>query len=316
MKIPFKIRVLLWLLKQNNGPELQELDPPSARRAAQATMAKVGRFIDYKAIQLDRVEDRVVPGRNNEIPIRIYRPSEKDDLPIIMYFHGGGFVMRSIESHDKVCRRICRDNKALVISVGYRLAPEYKFPVPLHDCYDATVWAAAHADSLGGDTSRLIVMGDSAGGNLATAVCLMSRDLNGPDICYQVLIYPCTDGHLSSPSIDDLGKGYYLTKEMMLWFVNHYKSSDKDLDSPYLSPLLAEDLSDLPPSFIFTAEYDPLKDEGRKYAERLKAAGNDVVFKEYGGMIHGFMSMPRLSKRILDSYQDIRRELSEIKVYR
>ena len=312
MTIPFKIKTLLWFINRRKGPQINELTPPAARQEAQATIEKVGRFLDYQAIQLTKVHDRMVPGRDSDIPVRIYHPDSETGLPIIMYFHGGGFVMRSIDSHDKVCRRICRDNKAIVISVGYRLAPEYKFPIPVHDCYDATVWAATNARSFGGDDSRLVVMGDSAGGNLSAVVSLMSRDLDGPKISYQVLIYPCTDGHLSSESIDTLGNGYYLTKKMMEWFVDHYKSSDEDLDSPYLSPLLAKDLSNLPPAFVFTAEYDPLKDEGRKFAERLKEAGNEVVFKEYGGMIHGFISMPRMSKRILDTYADIRREIAEV----
>lgn len=312
MSIPVRIKMLLWILNKNKGPQPHEVDPVTARANAQKIVAKVDRFMDYAEIQLPSVEDRTIPGRESDIPVRIYHPNSDKNLPIIMYFHGGGFVMRSIDSHDKVCRRICRDNKAIVISVGYRLAPEYKFPIPLHDCYDATVWASKHGGSLGGDASRLVVMGDSAGANLSTAVCLMSRDLEGPKISYQVLIYPCTDGYLSSKSITDLGEGYFLTKKMMEWFIAHYKSSDEDLESPYLSVLLAEDLSNLPPAFLFTAEYDPLKDEGRKYADKLKAAGNEVLFKEYPGMIHGFISMPRLSKRILGTYEDIQKVLAGV----
>lgn len=312
MAIPFKIKALLWFLNRQRGPQLYELDPVAARAGAQKTMEKVGGWLDYKAIELYRVEDRSIPVRDAEVPIRIYHPSDQRDLPIIMYFHGGGFVMRSIDSHDKVCRRVCRDNQAIVISVGYRLAPEFKFPIPLYDCYDATVWAESRAADIGGDKNKLMVMGDSAGANLSTAVCLMSRDLGGPKISYQVLIYPCTDGFLSSSSIKDLGEGYFLTKLGMQWFINHYKSSDEDLKSPYLSVLLAEDLSGLPAAYVCTAEFDPLKDEGQAYADRLKEAGNDVIYKEYEGMIHGFISMPKLSKRILGAYKDIQATIAKI----
>lgn len=310
MGMPIRIKLLLTLLNRSKGPQLHEVDAPTARRQAQATMKKAGAFMDHAPIALPKVDNLNIPGRDSEIPVRIYHPKLEEGLPVIMYFHGGGFVMRSIDSHDKVCRRLCRDNQAIVISVGYRLAPEYKFPIPSQDCYDATVWASANATKFGGNPSRLVVMGDSAGANLSTVVCMMARDLNGPSIAHQTLIYPCTDGYLSSDSITELGEGYFLTKKMMEWFVDHYKSSDKDLDSPYLSPLLAEDLSNLPPAFVFTAEFDPLKDEGRKYADKLKAAGNKVVFKEYDGMIHGFISMPRLSRRILGAYKDIQKELS------
>jgi acetyl esterase len=230
---------------------------------------------------------------------------------VIMFFHGGGFVLRDIDSHDKFCRRTARDNKALVISVGYRLAPEYKFPAGVYDAYDATVWAAQYAGDYKGDTSQLVVMGDSAGGNLATVVAMMSRDLNGPEIAYQVLIYPCTDGTLKSPTIDQYAEGYFLTKKIIEWFIDQYKSKEEDLIDPRMSPLFAEDFSNLPPAFIITAEYDLLKGEGKMYADRLKAAGNEVIYKDYGGMIHGFMSMPKLSSRILETYRDIQQILTK-----
>jgi len=312
MKIPIKIRLLLWLVNRDKSLQIHEMAAPKARASSEKKRAEVERFLDYPAVPLFNVFNKNISVRDAEIPIRIYQPVDEENLPLIMYFHGGGFVLRGIDSHDKACRRIARDNNAVVISVGYRLAPEYKFPVPVHDCYDATVWASENADVHKGDVSRMVVMGDSAGGSLATAVCLMSRDLNGPKIIYQVLIYPCTDGTLSSASIDEYGKGYLLTRKMMEWFMDHYKSQEEDLYSPYLSMLLADDLSNQPPAFIFTAEYDPLKDEGRKYAERLKEAGNEVIYKDYGGLIHGFINMPKLSKRIPGVYDDIRQVLEKV----
>ena len=311
MTIPIKIRILLWLINNDKGPKIYEVSAPQARKGSAKKVQKLRTFLDYAPIQLFKVSDRNIRVRNGEIPIRIYQATDAENLPVIMFFHGGGFVLSDINSHDMVCRRIARDNKAVVISVDYRLAPEYKFPIPLHDCYDATVWASQNAAIHKGDVSRLTVMGDSAGGNLSAAVCLMARDLGGPKIKYQVLIYPCTDGSLSSDSINKYGEGYFLTKKMMVWFIEHYKSKEEDIYSPYMSPLLAKDLTNLPPAFVFTAEYDPLKDEGRQYAERLKAAGNRVIYKDYGGLIHGFINMPKMSKHILTVYDGIRDVLAD-----
>ncbi|MEE9374111.1 MAG: alpha/beta hydrolase [Saprospiraceae bacterium] len=313
MKIPIKMRAMLWLANQKKGSEIHEMSVEQARFSSKTTLDKVAYFFDGPAIPLHQVTDKEIEGRNGLIPIRIYQPIAPNNLPVIMYFHGGGFVMRSIQSHDKVCRRIASQNECIVISVDYRLAPEYKFPMGLHDCYDATVWSVHNATIHKGDPSNLILMGDSAGGNLATAVAMMSRDHNDPKISYQVLIYPCTDGTLSQPSIDTCGEHYYLTKKMMIWFLGHYISKDDDIYSPYLSMMLANDLSNLPPAYILTAEYDPLKDEGKRYADSLRDAGNDVTFKEYGGMIHGFLNMPKMSKYVSIAYSDINRQLSKIK---
>jgi acetyl esterase len=305
MKIPFKIRILLWFINKSKAPKIYEVGAPQARKNGEKELRSVENYIDFPVIPLFKVTDRNIPVRNAEIPIRIYQATDAENLPVILFFHGGGFVLSNINSHDRVCRRIARDNNAVVISVDYRLAPEYKFPIPVQDCYDATVWAAQNAEIHKGDVSRLMVMGDSAGGNLATATCMMARDLGGPAIQYQVLIYPCTDGTMSCESVNTYRDGYLLTKKMMDWFLEQYKSKPEDVYSPYLSPLLAKDVSNLPPAFVFTAEYDPLKDEGRQYAERMKAAGNRVIYKDYGGLIHGFINMPKMSKHILTAYQDI-----------
>ena len=312
MKIPLKIRILLWIINKDKSLQIYNFSPEKARLTSSKKSADINFLLDFPAISLFHVFDKKIQGRDSEIPIRIYQSVDEENLPVIMYFHGGGFVISSVETHDKICRRIARDNRAVVISVEYRLAPEYKFPIPVHDAYDATVWATKNADIHKGDVNKLVVMGDSAGGNLATAICLMSRDLNGPKIKAQVLIYPTTDGHMSCDSIDTYGEGYLLTKKTITWFVNHYQSKKEDLDSPYLSMLLAEDLSNLPPAFVSTAEYDPLKDEGKKYAERMKEAGNKVVYKDYEGLIHGFISMPKMSAHILVAYDDIKQYLAKI----
>jgi len=312
MKIPIKIRLLLWYINRHKGLAIYEMSPPKARYVNKKMGDKFGSQMDYPAIPMSNVIDKKIKGRDAEIPIRIYQPTNEKGLPVIMYFHGGGFVIGDLDTHDKACRRIAKDNEAIVISVDYRLAPEHKFPAGLHDCYDTTIWATQNAKEHGGDISRLIVMGDSAGGNLATAVCLMSRKLNGPRISYQVLIYPATDARLLTDSVTTYGEKYLLTKKIMQWFLNHYQSKPEDVLNPYMSMVLEEDLSNMPPAFIFTAEYDPLKDEGKIYADKLKAAGNEVIFKDYKGLIHGFLTMPKMSKLILNVYSDIKEILKPV----
>ncbi len=310
MSIPIKFRILLWYLNRQKGMKIYEMSPEYARNSSNKLAETAEKYLDFSPIPLHQVFDQKIKGRNGDIPIRIYQPIEKEGLPLIVFFHGGGFVLRDLDSHDKICRRIARDNKAVVISVDYRLAPEHKFPSGVYDAYDATVWASQHSEIHKGDSSRLIVMGDSAGGNLATVVSMIARDQNGPKIAYQVLIYPCTDGRLVHPTIEQYGEGYFLTKKIMQWFIDHYKSKEEDIHDPKMSPLLAKDFSNLPPTFIFTAEYDPLKGEGKQYADCLKAAGNKVIYKDYPGMIHGFLGMPKMSRRILGTYKDIQKVLS------
>lgn len=314
MKIPIKIKAFLWLINSRKDLEIYKLPPERARKRSKKLVTKLDSFLDYKAIPMSSVKDQVIEGRSGQFPIRIYQAEDKKDLPVILYFHGGGFVINDIDSHDKICRRIARDNQAIVISVGYRLAPEFKFPTAVHDSYDALLWTVKNKEVHQGDTNRIVVMGDSAGGNLAAAICLMSKALKGPEIAYQVLIYPCTDGRLQSASIEKYGENYLLTKKIMEWFINLYKSKDEDIYDPYMSMLLAEDLSNLPPAFVCTAEYDPLKDEGYAYAERLREAGNEVIYKDYPGMIHGFIGMPKLSKHILVAYQDIQNALLKVQI--
>jgi acetyl esterase len=305
MVIPPKLRALLWFLKYRPGTNIHDMSPLEARRSANTISKQVDWIVDYPTIRLFKVEDHLITGRQDKIPIRIYRPSEEEGLPLILFFHGGGFVINDLDSHDKVCRRISRDNRAVVIAVDYRLAPEHPFPAAAYDTYDATLWAYENPEIHTGDPNQLMVMGDSAGGNLATVTCLMSREQNGPSIQQQFLIYPCTDGTLSHPSIEKFAEGYFLTKKIMEWFLDHYVPSEQMVRHPYVSPLLADDLSNLPDAWIATASFDPLRDEGKAYAERLASAGNKVKYEEYAGMIHGF-ALPRLSKTGLQIFEDIK----------
>lgn len=306
MRIPFKLKLILWY-KNNLGINPYHLPPETIRKINRKELRKLGNLIDYAPIQLHKVTNHEIEMRDgHSIPIRIYQPTEEDNLPLIVFLHGGGFVLRDIDSHDKVCRRISKMNKAVVVSVGYRLAPEWKFPTPHQDCFDATIWAAKNANKFGANPETLVMMGDSAGGNLSTVVSRLARDNGFPKINAQVLIYPTTDARLDHPSVDKYAKGYLLEKTEIQWFINHYKRTDEDILNPNFSPLLADDLENMPPAFIFTAEYDPLKDEGKAYADKLKAAGNKVVYKDFGGMIHAFINLPRIANTALAAQRDIR----------
>lgn len=302
-----KLRLLLLYLQYFSKNDLS-LAPAVIRKANAKKLDRELRLIAYAPDPLHDIKDHEVAMRDGVlIRVRIYTPIDSDGLlPLIIYYHGGGFVLRSIESHDRVCRRVSKMNNAIVVSVDYRMAPEHKFPIPHQDCYDAYIWAVKNAQKLRADGSQVTVMGDSAGGNLATVVSILSRDLEGPAISNQVLIYPCTDASKTYPSEVKYGKGYLLTKERMDWFTDHYKQVEEDVSNPLFSPLLTDDLSRLPRTFLFTAEYDPLKGEGVAYAQKLEAAGNKVEYKEYPNVIHGFFNMPKISQECTDAYNDVK----------
>lgn len=235
------------------------------------------------------VEDQLIPGPEAEIPVRIYTPSGDGPFPVLLFFHGGGWVLGNLESADFLCRAVTNAAACLVVSVNYRHAPEHKFPAAADDAYAATVWVAEHAASFNGDPARLAVAGVSAGGNLAAVTCLRAKEQGNPPICYQLLIVPATNFSFDTPSHQENATGYGLTRDNMEWFRDHYLNSPEDEKHPYASPLLAEDLTGLPPAFIVTAEFDPLRDEGEAYAERLRQAGVPVTYTCYKGMIHTFL---------------------------
>ena len=244
------------------------------------------------------VSDHMAPGPHGAVPVRVYVPAGGEvpasagttGLPVCMWFHGGGWVIGSVATNDATCRALANAAGAIVVSVDYRLAPEHRFPIPFDDSYAATVWAAANAASLGGDPSRLAVAGASAGGNLATTIALRARDENGPPLVQQSLIYPVTDKDYSRPSYAENGAGYGLSYASMVYFWDCYLSSEADASNPYVAPMLAEDLSGLPPAFVLTCEYDPLRDEGEAYAARLREAGVPTKLTRYDGMIHAFFN--------------------------
>ena len=237
------------------------------------------------------VEDRTIPGPGSEIPIRIYSPGGNGPFPVLVFFHTGGWQVGDLDTQDPLCRRITNRAECIVVSVDYRLAPEYPFPAAPEDCYAATQWIAAHAAEFQGDPSRIAVGGDSSGANLATVVALMARDRGGPKLVFQLMMFPATDFRLNTPSMEELGEGYNVTKPMMIGIRNNYLPNPADWTHPLASPMLAPDLSSLPPALIIYAEYDPLRDEAETYAARLKEAGVPVRASRYDGMIHDFPDM-------------------------
>jgi acetyl esterase len=289
-------RALIDMMEQN-WPDITTTPAAEVRRITGDNGA-AARQAGPPPPEVAKVQDRTIPGPDGDIPMRIYWPLEATGtLPLVVYFHGGGWVICDLESHDSGCRSLANATRSVVVSVDYRLAPEYRTPAAAEDCYAATVWAAEHAAELDADASRLAVAGDSAGGNLAAVIPLMARDRQGPAIRFQLLIYPVTDVSSTRhdhPSKTDNGTGYFLTGAHMEWFREQYLSEGEDGSHPYISPLREKDLSGLPPAFVVTAEYDPLRDEGEAYGAKLAAAGVPVEVLRADGMFHGFFNMGAL----------------------
>jgi acetyl esterase/lipase len=236
------------------------------------------------------VKEQIVQGPGGDLRLRIYRPTGDGPFPLLAFFHGSGFVLCSLDTHDGMCRNLCAGAGCVVVSVDYRLSPEHKYPGGLNDCVFATRWIAEHAGALEGDASRLAVGGDSAGGNLAAATALRLRDQGGPPLVGQLLIYPVTDYHTpGTPSYRQNADGYGLTRDTMVWFWDHYLTDPSEANNPYVSPLRAVELGNLPAALVLTAEYDPLRDEGEAYAKKLRTAGTAVTISRWDGMNHGFL---------------------------
>ena len=239
---------------------------------------------------VDAIRQQVIRGPGGDLRLRIYRPPGDGPFPLLAFFHGSGFVLCSLDTHDGMCRNLCAGAGCVVVSVDYRLAPEHKYPAGLDDCVFATRWIADHAGELEGDAQRLVVGGDSAGGNLAAAAALRLRDEGGPPLVGQLLIYPVTDYHTpGTASYRENAEGYGLTRDTMVWFWDHYLTDAAQAADPYVSPLRAANLAKLPPALVQTAEYDPLRDEGDAYAAKLHAAGTPATLSRWDGMNHGFL---------------------------
>jgi acetyl esterase/lipase len=280
-----QIQTVLDQMEDIGFPGLSSL-PVEQARAALALMG-AGRADAVEDVA--RIEDVEIPGPAGAIPARAYVPATAGTPPVVVYYHGGGWVLGGLDSYDGTCRALANASGAAVVSIDYRLAPEHPFPAAVDDAWAALEWVAANAAELGADPARLAVAGDSAGGNLAAVVALQARDGGSPPLRGQLLVYPVTDATMSHPSIEENASGYFLTKADMEWFYGHY-APDRP-DDWRLSPLAAPDLAGVAPALVLTAEYDPLRDEGEAYARRLADAGVPVDLVRKDGLIHGFFGM-------------------------
>lgn len=268
---------------------------------------------EEERVPVHHIEDRIIPGPDVKIPVRIYTPHANGPYPLLMYFHGGGFIAGTIESHDPIVREIAVASGHKVISVGYRLAPEHPFPAGVMDCYHATKWVAEHMEELNGDGKNLAVAGDSAGGNLAAAVSLLARERKEFTITKQVLFYPSLDLDVSEfryPSLFENAEGNGLESRELAEYYEYYFDEKGSPQDPLASPVKAKDFSNLPEALVITAEMDPLRDEGEYYAKRLQEAGVPVELKRYEGAVHGFLGQWTHLEEYADVYERVARFLN------
>ena len=296
-------QAVLDLIAEAGRPSFEEMSVPDCRIA----YVNSRKALQPDPIEIAEVRNLSMPGPAGEIKLRVYRakPAKPDTRdPVIVYFHGGGWVIGDLESHDTVCRELSARSGAALISVDYRLAPEHVFPAAAEDAIQATRWVAENAAELGVDASRMAVAGDSAGGNLAAVAAIAARDA-GQQLAFQALLYPVTDFDLTRPSYQENGTRPPVKTTTMAWFRDLYLTRPEEQKDWRAAPIHANDLSGLAPAFVLTAGYDPLRDEGKAYADALAAAGTPVTYTCYTGQIHGFLNMARVNPQTFDAFSEI-----------
>lgn len=304
MPLDPQTQVVLERLKAMNFVLTRNMTPAQARRRERA-LAQLTASSETEPVA--HVENHHIPGPTGDISLRTYTPQGCGPFPMLIYFHSGGGVIGDLDSDDALCRRLTNLGECLVVSVGYHLAPEYKFPIGLEECYLAIQWIAAHATNFNGAPSRIAIGGMSAGGTIAAVLAHMARDRGGPELVFQLLLVPLTDFRLpNTSSLEEYAEGYLLTKEDIIWFTNHYLNSEEDKSNPLASPYLASTFAGLPPALVITAEYDPLRDDGERYGKRLEEAGVPVTISRRAGAIHGFMVPDQLNPVLAESAAALR----------
>ncbi len=304
---------LLQLLARSGQPPIEKSSVTEARSEYDAFMLEMG----GRLAPIGEMVDRIVDGPTGRLRVRTYRPAGAVArlLPTILYFHGGGWVMGTLEGYDRVCRYISSRTGCAVVAVDYRLAPEHKFPAAIEDAVASFRWLAENAADLGTDPARIVLAGDSAGGNIAAVAAQLLRDEPRPP-CLQWLMFPATNLAFDSPSYESCGEGFFVTRAAMEWFRGHYLNNLSEIDDPRVSPLQASDLTGVAPALIFTNGIDPLRDEGKAYADRLAAAGVKTFHREFESLIHGFIGMrgaiQAAARAMDDMATGLRHELAQL----
>ena len=286
-------------------PEMQLGRPPEGVTAQMMREGLKAAAVKLVAPEMARIDHLVIAGPGGPLALRVYYPTLQTELPVTLFFHGGGWVLCDLDSHDHLARSLALTSGSAVVSVDYRLAPETRFPGPVEDCYAALQYVVDSAPALGVDASHVAVAGDSAGGNLAIAVAMMARDRGGPALCHQALFYPVTRSGCDTPSFKELASGYFLSRELMLWFWECYLATPEEATHPLASPMHATSFAGLPSAGIATCEFDPLRDEGEQYGAALRAAGVPATTRRYAGMIHGFATMPHVTPVADEAIRDL-----------